>query len=574
MAPKYFSATYFSEGLMACALAGVVSAVSACDNIVALNLPADPIDSVAQADPNEPIELPDPTELVRPDRPEQPFAPSVGRLRRLLSFQYSNSIEAVFGPQAASAAVPPADVPLNGSLAIGSAGLSASPTDIEAYETSAQAVAAAALADASSPVRTMCAPGAVDDAGCLSMIVGNLGRQLFRRSLGADEVAAYVALGQQAGRDTGDFNEGAAFVVRALLQSPNFLYLTELGIDTDPNEAKRLAPTELASRLSYFLTGAPPGSDLLDAAESGDLDSPTGLRLWAETLVAQQGAREALHHFIIERFELDKLQSADRDAALTPALRDAMMQETLRLVDDIVFDRDADARELFTASYTFANDDLAAYYGLPQPGTGAGFGRVELPADSGRAGLLTQGGFLVRFAHPARTSPTLRGKYIREAVLCQAVPPPPPDVIASLPETSDDNMPMTTRDRLQQHITDPSCAACHASMDPLGFAFEGFDQNGRRRTHENGLPVDDSAELDGVVAQGARGFSALLAARGEMASCLVRNLFRHGTGHIEESGEEPILYDVDTAFFESGFRLKEALVSIASSDAFRFVAAP
>ena len=149
--------------------------------------------------------------------------------------------------------------------------------------------------------------------------------------------------------------------------------------------------------------------------------------------------------------------------------------------------------------------------------------------------------------------------------------PPPPDVVTTLPEGTSNDLPQTTRDRMLAHQTEPRCAACHAAMDPMGFPLEHFDQFGRYRTHENGLPIDASGDLDGDVADGAASFMGVLGRRSDMVSCLVRGLFRHGTGHLEEIGEDPSLYDVDTAFIASGMRLQEGLVGIIASDAFRFV---
>jgi Protein of unknown function (DUF1588)/Protein of unknown function (DUF1585)/Protein of unknown function (DUF1592) len=251
-----------------------------------------------------------------------------------------------------------------------------------------------------------------------------------------------------------------------------------------------------------------------------------------------------------------------------------MREETLRFIGDIVWDRNADARELFFADFTYLNDPLASYYGLPLPGTGAQFARVTLDPSTSRGGLLTQGAFLSRFAHLDRSSPTLRGKFVREALMCQAIGAPPNDVDTTLPELSDDDTPRTTRQRIEQHMEEPRCASCHIGMDPIGFAFEAFDQGGRFRTTDNGLPVDSSGDLDGQVVDGARGLSSVLKEDATIPGCLVRNLFRHGVGHIEERSEDASLFLVESAFEDAGYRLRDLLFFIAPSDAFRLVTPP
>ena len=358
----------------------------------------------------------------------------------------------------------------------------------------------------------------------------------------------------------------------ALLQSPHFLYIVEIGDEAQPPEARSLTGAELATRLSFFITDGPPSDALLDAGEAGSLSSPTVLEATARELLAQPEARAAVRNAFRERLQLLNFQTLNRpDPALTPSVRTAMVEESLRLIDDVVFDRNVDLRELFSTTTTFVNDELAAYYGFSLPGSGAFFSRVQTPAAEGRAGLLTRGAFLTRFAHNNRSSPTLRGKFIRENLLCASVPAPPNDVTTTLPEQIDDNLPRTTRDRMAAHMTEPRCAACHETMDPLGFSLEHYDQFGRYRTHENGLPIDSSADVDGDAAADAVGFMAILKNRSDMASCLVRALYRHGTGTIEESGQEAALYDVDTAFFASGLKLQEAMVAITLSDAFGIV---
>jgi hypothetical protein len=530
------------------------------------------------------VDVDDPDDVVDPPigvpefsdrgpRPETPFVPARARLRLLLEPQYKNAVRDLAGDAAANVAVAPADVPLNGFVAVGAGELAVSAAAVAGYEASAEAIAAAASADPASPLNTLCTPGGVDDRACFTTLATRLGRRAYRRSLANDEVARLADIAIAAATAYGDAQRGKEFLMLALVQSPHFLYLVERGDVDDPAEARRLTGPELATRLSFFLTNGPPSDELLDAAEAGALSSTTAIEAEARALLTEPRAKEALRAFFREKLQVALLPTLNRpDPALTPTVRDAMVEETLRTVDDIVWERDADSRALFTSTRTFVNDELAAFYGYPVPGSGAAFVAVDTPVEEGRAGILTQGAFLMRFAHPDRTSPTLRGKFIRESLLCQQVPAPPPEVVTTLPEPSEgDGLPRTTRERIEAHATDGSCKGCHAFIDPLGYSLEHFDQFGRYRTHEVGLPIDASASLDGDDADGAAAFMGALSHRSDVVSCLVRGLFRNATGHIEQQGEDPSLYDVDTAFISSGLRLQEALVAIATADAFGFV---
>jgi hypothetical protein len=532
-----------------------------CDNVAGSGPTPDTID------PNNPGNP-------RPSRDPIPFAPADARLRRLLAFQYRNAVRDLLGEGAAAVVDPPADVPLNGFVSVGSATLSMSPTDIEKLEASAYAAAQVAVHGAPQSWRT-CEPVSFDDGICAEEIVANFGRKAFRRPLTTDERARWTGIAMQGAQAYGDFDMGLEFAVAGMLQSPNFIYLVEEGQPGGDPDERPLTGLEMASRLSFFLAGTTPSDELLDAAERGDLDTVEGVRVHAQALLEGPQAKAALREFFEEKLGFGQLDVVARpDVGLTNSVRDDMKDETLHFIDDIVWDRNADARELFSANFTYVNDELADFYGLPLPGQGAQMVRVELDASSDRAGLLTQGAFLARFAHEKRSSPTLRGKFIRESIMCQAVPAPPNDVNTTLPEPTAQDLPQTTRDRMEVHMTEARCAGCHAMMDPLGFALEGFDQAGRARTHEFGLPINTSTDVDGVEVQNARELGKALAEYPDVPTCLIKNLFRHGTGHIEDRAEDPSLDLVSQAFEDSGFRLKEALLEIAVSDAFRLVARP
>ncbi|HEX6242456.1 MAG TPA: DUF1588 domain-containing protein, partial [Polyangiales bacterium] len=228
-----------------------------------------------------------------------------------------------------------------------------------------------------------------------------------------------------------------------------------------------------------------------------------------------------------------------------------------------------DFRSAFTSTTTFVNTDLAKLYGLRAP-TGSAFSEVQLPASGPRAGLVLQGGFLALHAHPSRSSPTLRGKFIRESLLCLSIPPPPPDVETALPNTGGAS---TARQKLTRHREDPACAGCHGLMDPMGLALENFDGIGAHRTTENGISIDASGELDKIAFKDARGFVAALSEHQALPLCFAKTSLRYARGALEDASEDGAIAALNRRFQESGYRVAELLSAIASDRSFRFVGA-
>ncbi len=360
-----------------------------------------------------------------------------------------------------------------------------------------------------------------------------------------------------------------------MLQSPHFLYRVEVGepIDGEPGW-RRLTSYEMASRLSFLFWNSIPDEALLDAAERGDLDTEDGLLMEAWRLLEDERAEKAVQRFFAEYLDLGRLEGLDRDPAryptFTPTVARSMRSEVELLVHDLVFRRDADIRELFATRRTFVNEELATLYGVEAPDADPiTFVPVELPEDGPRAGVLTTAAFLAMNAHPSETSPTLRGKYVRERVLCQTVQPPPDDVLTDLEMSSTEGA--TLRERLERHRNDPACASCHAFIDPPGMLFEHFDSMGGYRTSEPGGPVDASGDLDGVPLEGARDLAELLRDDPRVPSCMVQQLYRHATGRLEATSETAAFADLEERFAASGYRFKDLLVALATSEAFRTI---
>lgn len=511
--------------------------------------------------------------------PEPVFAPAPGGLRRLLRHQYVGSIRYLLGDAAAGVADPPEDYSLHGFDAIGAAELALPESAVEQLEASARAVAVAAVADRGTlGGHVPCVLAGEPDGECYRTVAADLGRLVWRRPLAAAEVDALVKIADAARTWGGDFATGLQYELMALLQSPYFLYIVEVG-EPDPDDpaVRTLTAGELAARLSFFLLGRTPDAALLAAAAAGELATDDQVRAAATELLARPEARATLSTFYSELFQLRDLARVSKSAELfpqfTPALADAMQYETLRLIEDIVWDEDGDFMALLDADYTYVDSGLAALYGLPAPAQ-PGFSRVDLPPEQGRAGLLGHAGFLARFAHPAATSPTRRGLFIRTKLLCETVAPPPPGVDTSLPP-DDPEQPQTMKEKLLQHMEDPNCNGCHAVIDPLGLALENYGPIGEFRTVDNGLAIDSSATVaDLGEFASARELAGLLAADPRTTACVIKNFVRGALGHLERPGERPVLDDLEQEFVAGDHRLQHLLVELVASPVFRAVGAP
>jgi len=505
------------------------------------------------------------------------FEPTQSPLRRLRTAQYQNAIATLFSVEVALSADPPADPELNGYTSIASAQLALNDDLVRDYQLSATAVATAAMGDGARIAELLdCNPSGPDDAACMTSFVQRLGRLAFRRPLTTEETDDYLDVGLFAAEEANDFYAGLEYIIVSLLQSPSFLFIVEVGEPMpEDTPARRLTSYETAARMAFFLTDAPPDDALLDAAEAGELDTPEGRQEAALTLLDRPTARRALRNFFTEYLVLDGLELRAKDPNLYPAwdatLARSMREETLRLLDDIIWTRDADVREMFTADYTFVNTPLAEkIYDVPAPQGGdsaaSEWGRIDLPADQGRSGILSHPSVLARQANPESTSATHRGLFVLERFLCRTMPPPPEGVVTELPPSS---TAPTMRERVAVHLEDPTCAGCHTISDPLGLSLENYDPIGVYRAKENGAVIDASA--DHIIAGefvGAKGLGQALAGLEDSTLCLVRNLYRHGTGHVETEGELPLLSMLRDRMAEDGYSLRSFLVNLVSNDAF------
>ncbi len=523
--------------------------------------------------PPPPVEEPGVTRLPGGSNGWPTFAPTESfELRRLTTEQYVATARTLLGVD--TAGLPPIEPvsPVAGFAAIGAASAVVTPDGVGRFEAAANWLARASVANATSRSRLLsCDPST---PACVRTFVETFGARAFRRPLEADEVGRYTALAAAVQASTGDAWAGVESTVSAFLQSPGFLYLSEVG-EPDPSAPGRVRYTahELASRLSYFLTNDMPDATLLGAAQSGALHDPARLKAEAERLLATPAARAGLRTFFSGLFALDGLDAFSRPVQAFPqytaGLPAALKEETLRTLDDLVLDRDADWREAFDQRVTFVNAELARFYGLPAPPTG--FARVTLPADGPRAGLLTQAGVLAVHDHNDGTSPTKRGLFVLTRLLCQSLALAPPSGLDIPPPPSG---LLTQRQRLEQHATNPTCAGCHREMDSVGLSLEHFDALGAWRDADHGLALDDRGELSGEAYVGGVGLGAAVRRHRALGPCLTQSLYGSGVGHLVTEHDKGSFEAAIAAHDSGGGRLKGLLAAIITSDGFRYRPAP
>jgi hypothetical protein len=494
------------------------------------------------------------------------------RLRRLTAPQYENTVADLFGSDIVLPTALEPDLRDAGLQSVGASSTSLSPRGVEQYEDAAFLIAEQ-VADHPDKLAAWldCTPSGTDDADCAASFVEALGRRAWRRPLTADESSTLSELLTTVGTDAGDFEIGAMYAIAAILQSPAFVYRVELGAE-GPDGERLLTDLELASRLSYLLWNTTPDEALLAAAEAGELSTVDGLRAQAERMLADPRGRTGVETFFTEVLELDLLADATKDPTLfvqaSPEVAPAAEAETLATIDHLVFDVEGDYRTLFTTRTTFIGPRLAAIYGVPSPSLD-GVAQTELPEDGGRRGLLGQASFLMLNAHTSSSSATLRGKFVRERLLCQTMPAPPANVDTSIPEA--DATSPTLRERIATHLEVEECAGCHRLMDPIGLGFENFDAIGRWRDTEAGATIDASGDLDGDAFGDAWALGGAVAEHAALGPCFTQNLYKYALGQDLSDGEEAYVAWLGDAFEYDEFRVQAAMLRIIEGPAFRRV---
>ena len=501
-------------------------------------------------------------------------------MRRLTEAQYRQTIADIFGADIEVVGRFEPDVRQEGLLAVGASQVTITPVGFEQYEGIARTIAAQVVSPERRDAFVPCRPVVLEgpDAACSAAFVEEVGSVLLRRPLETDDVEPRVEIARAAAEEFGDFYVGLEYALSSLLLSPEFLFrLESVSPEGAATDRWRLSDASLAQRLSFFLWNTTPDAELLAAAERGELTDEQGLERQVDRLIASDRLEAGVRAYFADVLRFDEFEEVGKDASLYPKysrklLEDAQ-EQTLRVVGDHLVTRRADYRDLFTTRESFMTRTLGMVYGVPVRSR-EGWEGMTFPEGHPRAGILSHVSTLALHSHPGRTSATLRGLFIREAILCQEVPPAPADVDFSVVQDTANPDHRTARDRLEAHRTEPSCSGCHARMDPLGLALEHFDGIGEYRRAENGDEIDASGDLDGVGFADAASFGRAIREEPATVSCLVENLYKYAVGHAPGGAEARFLRRLEERFGRAGYRLPDLMAMIAMSEPFRTVARP
>jgi hypothetical protein len=402
---------------------------------------------------------------------------------------------------------------------------------------------------------------------CAHRILAPLAHRAYRGPVSGQEINGLVHFVSMAQKEGDGFEQGIQLAIEAMLVSPHFLFRIEHDSKpTDPSAVHQIGDVELASRLSYFLWSSMPDDELLAAAETKTLRRPGVLEAQVRRMLADPKSIALVDNFGGQWLEIRNLDTIKPDPERFPAfdseLRQAMRQETRLFFQAIIRD-DRSILDFIDGKFTYLNERLARHYGIPGV-VGPEFRRVDLTTDQ-RSGVLTQASVLTVSSYPTRTSPILRGKWILENIL-NAPPPPPPPGVANLNESAVGTT-ASLRQQLEQHRSDPSCAVCHAKMDPLGFGLENYDAIGAWRTMDSKFPVDATGTMPGGKSfETPAGLKAILKAdSAAFSQCLTEKLLTYALGRGLETYDKRAVKSIVADLPAGGYKFSQLILDIVNS---------
>jgi hypothetical protein len=417
----------------------------------------------------------------------------------------------------------------------------------------------------------ICKPAsAAEERPCATRIVGNLAEQAFRRPVTDQDLRPLMAFYDKARADGGGFDAGVRDSVAAVLASPYFLYRAEAASD----HVRGLTDLELASRLSFFLWSSVPDRELLTLAENNQLSRPGVLDAQVHRMLRDPKAKAMTTGFAFQWLNVPKLDTISPSVArfsYASGVYDPrpLFKTELEMYVDSILRSDRSVVDLLTADYTYINEQIALLYGIEDI-KGGGFRRVVLK-DPNRHGLLGKGAILMLTANPNRTAPVLRGAWILDRVLGTPPNNPPPGVPALEKTTAD--KPTTVRGLVEMHRRNPTCAACHAVMDPLGFSLENFDTVGQFHTidPQSRQPIDTAAVMpDGTKLSGPEDLAKVLASHGDQfASTITQRLMAYGVGRPTDYNDMPTVRRIVREASAKNYTFESLVLGVVKSDAFR-----
>ncbi len=411
---------------------------------------------------------------------------------------------------------------------------------------------------------------ATDEPGCALKFITTFGAQLFRRPLSTDEITDFTTLYASARSSLGHpVSRALALVLQAMLQAPAFLYLGDpdlnLGVLDEGGLRARLSPFPLAARLSYFLWGSVPDAVLFAAAQQGRLATREDVEREARRMLLDPKARETLTRFHVQWLKLQNVTSLSRaDPDLTDAAKLAARAETMTFAQEVILAGDGRLATLLTATYGYPNKDLAKLYGVAVTSDVP----VKTPLPN-RWGLLTQVSLLATFANGTEGDPIRRGKFVREELLCQTLPAPPPNV----PPLPVPMLGLTSRQRHEAHFSIEPCNSCHKFMDPIGFGLDQYDAVGKFQTMRANQVIDATGtvmRMDGANSPftGPQQLAQLLSGSDEVRRCVAAKWLRFALGRGEAAADAPAVHEISVAFARTDYNVRELLVAIATSPSF------
>ncbi len=412
-----------------------------------------------------------------------------------------------------------------------------------------------------------------DRVECASRILTNLTGRAYRRPVSNEDIADLMPF-FDAGVVEGGFDRGIQKALERILVSPQFLFRIEREPASVADGAiYEVDDLELASRLSFFLWSSIPDQDLIDAAVAGDLREPAALSRQIDRMLADPRAESLVTNFAWQWLFLGDVELKEPDPLVfrhfDETLREAFERETELFLSSVLLE-DRSVLELLDADYTFVNERLAEHYGIPNV-EGSAFRRVSLAPDSARGGLLGQASILTLTSYSTRTSPVLRGKFVLDNLLASSPPPPPADVPALVTSDEGTGDALSMREAMVAHRTNPVCASCHASMDPIGFAMENFDAIGRWRETVVGEPVDTSGVFpDGTAFEGVDGLKRVLLADPErFVTAMTQRLLMFAVGRNTQYYDMPSVREIVRGARDDNYRFSSLVSGVVESVPFR-----
>ncbi|MDX2053118.1 MAG: DUF1592 domain-containing protein [Polyangiaceae bacterium] len=412
---------------------------------------------------------------------------------------------------------------------------------------------------------------------CYKFLASSVGTALYRQALSKNEIDNLDALASTPLGPEPDLYRPAKLIIAGILSSSRFLFRVEDG--TLPGKLatwNKLSSAEIATRLSFLIWGTNPDAYLTELALEDKLGDIAQVQGAARAMLEDPRASEGLGRLLSKWLELDEVKVVPRPLTQFPEWSDAKKASAIAEVN--LFLRDfwvpagANLLDALSARYSYVDDNLAPIYGLPP--TGKDLAKIELPEE--RTGLLTQPGFLTASVPGASetVTPILRGKFLRNAFLCTIPVPGPP---AMIPAVSNDPS-LTVRERLASHRSSAECAACHQLLEPLGFGLEQYDEIGRfHATGSRGEALTGAGQAYGLGGDpgfvGPKELAALLQAAPEVADCVATKAFQFAYGREVSAQDACSVAQASTALKTTNFNLKDMILTMVTSDAFRFTSA-